>query len=84
MGFSLNLSAEQFLPYYQGIVKNIQVVSWDGKTLRFPANILRPYVLNSGIKGDFVLEYDMNNKFSGIRKLEADNSGGGQGVSYKV
>lgn len=79
--FSLNLSAEQYLPYYQGIVKNVQVVSWEGKTLRFPANILRPFVHKDGVHGDFVLIYDANNKFKEIKRFEKHT---GSSASLKV
>ncbi len=67
--FTLHLSADQYLAFYQGIVKDVQVVSWDGKTLRFPANILRPFVKQDGVHGDFALDYDDNNRFQGIRQI---------------
>ena len=67
--FSLNLTAEEYLPYYQGVVQNVQVISHDGRTLRFPANVLRPFVTHDGIKGTFMLEYDQHNKFKGIRRV---------------
>ncbi|THB74230.1 MAG: DUF2835 family protein [Gammaproteobacteria bacterium] len=68
--FSLNLTADEYLPYYQGVVKNIQVISHDGRTLRFPANVLRPFVTHGGVQGTFVLEYDQYNKFKGIRRVK--------------
>ncbi len=66
--FSLSISAEEYLPYYRGQVKDVRVKSHDGRTVRFPANILRPFVGRDGIHGSFVLEYDQNNKFKGIRR----------------
>ncbi len=68
--FSLSLTADEYLPYYQGIVKNVQVISHDGRTLRFPANVLRPFVTHGGINGTFVLEYDHNNKFKAVRRVK--------------
>lgn len=68
--FSLSLTADEYLPYYRGTVKNVQVLSHDGRTLRFPANILRPFVAHDGIHGTFVLEYDQQNKFKGIRRVK--------------
>ncbi len=67
--FSLSISADEYLPYYRGQVKNVLVQSHDGRTVRFPANILRPFVGRDGIHGTFALQYDENNKFKGIRRV---------------
>lgn len=67
--FSLSITADDYLPYYRGQVKDVQVKSHDGRTVRFPANILRPFVGMDGVHGTFVLQYDENNKFKGITKV---------------
>lgn len=67
--FHLSISAEQYLAYYRGEVRQVVVRAYDGRNLRFPANILQPYLTHEGIEGDFVLEYDEGNKFKGIRKV---------------
>ena len=67
--FTLHLSAEEYLQYYEGVAKAIQVVSKCGKTIQFPADIMREFVLISGVHGDFIVRLDNNNKFSSIKRL---------------
>ncbi|GAB4357027.1 MAG: hypothetical protein Kow006_24570 [Gammaproteobacteria bacterium] len=67
--FSLSISADRFLAYYRGDARQVVVKAEDGRTLRFPANVLQPFLTHEGITGDFVLEYDQHNRFTGIRKL---------------
>lgn len=67
--FSLHLSAEEFLQYYEGVAKFIQVQSRCGKTLQFPADKMRKFVLKDGIHGSFIIQLNKNNKFVSIRRL---------------
>ncbi len=67
--FRLALSAADYLAYYRGEARQIAVRSADGRQVRFPANILRPFLTHAGIEGEFVLQYDASNRFAGIRKL---------------
>ena len=41
----------------------------DGRRVQFPANILKPFLLHSGIRGTFCIEFDAAGKFSGIRRV---------------
>lgn len=66
--FSLRLSPQEFLPYYQGHIDTIKVVTTQGITIRFPAMHLRKYVHSMGIHGKFLLITE-NNKFLSLRKL---------------
>ena len=67
--FRLNISAEQLLEYYRGSVSQVSVVAADGRRVRFPANVLRPFISEGGVRGEFILQYDDNNRFSGIRRI---------------
>lgn len=67
--FSLNLSQDQFLLYYRGVVRQIQVTTEEGKTLQFPAGHLRPFLTHQGIRGRFALQYDEGGKFVNIEKI---------------
>lgn len=68
--FNLHLSAEEYLQYYEGVVKAIQVKSFCGKTIRFPADKMREFVLQEGIHGTFKMRLDANNKFISVRKIK--------------
>ena len=67
--FSLHLSAEEYLQYYEGVVKFIQVQSRCGKTLQFPADKMRKFVLKDGIHGSFIIQLNDNNKFLSVRRV---------------
>jgi hypothetical protein len=68
--FRLNLTAEQYLKYYEGNVDAVQVVSDDGRQIRFPAAVLRPYLTHAGISGYFVIHFDEQHRFRTIEKLD--------------
>ena len=67
--FRLNLTAAQFLAFYQGAAREVVTQALDGRTVRFPASVLRPYVLHNGVRGVFALRYDDTNKFSGLVRI---------------
>lgn len=68
IAFRLHLSAEQYKAYYQGQVKFIQVQSNDGRSIRFPASAIQKFLTVDGIHGDFVIQFDANNKLRGVRR----------------
>lgn len=67
--FSLHLSADEYLQYYEGLAKFIQVRSRCGKTLQFPADKLRQFVLADGVHGHFVIRLDDKNKFISLNRV---------------
>lgn len=66
---SLAISAEEFQRLYQGTAKEVLAYSIDGLRIRFPASILRPFVLHTGIKGLFQIDFDDDNRFQAIKRL---------------
>ncbi|MEA3545750.1 MAG: DUF2835 domain-containing protein [Thermodesulfobacteriota bacterium] len=67
--FRLQISQQQFLRYYQGSARSVQVVSECGKRLHFPAVRLRPFLSHTGISGRFLLTIDSNNRFIDLQQL---------------
>ncbi len=67
--FTLHLSADEYLQFYEGVAKAIQVQSRCGKIIQFPAEKMREFVLKDGVHGAFVIQLDGENKFSSIRRL---------------
>ncbi len=65
----LMISSQDYLALYQGIAKDVITKDRRGKTVRFPAKILRPFVTHHGISGTFRIEFDVNNKFKKITRL---------------
>lgn len=67
--FNLNISAEEVLRYYQGVASMVSTRSIDGRTVRFPASRLRPFMSPSGIQGRFAISFDDSNKFMDMRRI---------------
>nr|WP_255482097.1 DUF2835 domain-containing protein [Cellvibrio sp. KY-GH-1] len=66
---NLAISAEEFQRLYEGSVKTVFAHSIDGRSIRFPANILRPYVMHSGVRGTFQIDFDDENRFKAINRV---------------
>lgn len=66
---SLSISADEFERLYRGTAKEVIAYSFEGLRIRFPANILRPYVLHSGVHGIFQIDFDEENRFQAIKRL---------------
>lgn len=67
--FLLSINPKEYLKYYQGNVRWISVESTQGLIIRFPANLLTPYVTHKGITGAFVLSYWPSGKVQSLEKL---------------
>ena len=50
---SITLSADEYLKRYQGMARSVYTKTLDGRSVRFPAGILQPYVTHNGISGVF-------------------------------
>ncbi len=68
--FSLNISPDTYSAYYAGAVKSVVVQTDAGKTVQFPAAVLRQFLAHDGIHGVFEMEIDQNNKLVDFRRLE--------------
>ncbi len=66
---NLRISAEEYLKWYQGRARFATARAVDGRSVRFPADILKPFVTRSGIEGAFVISFDAKGKFHSIRRL---------------
>ena len=67
--FYLNISAEDYLRYYQGRARFVSTISHDGRRVQFPAERLRPFITYDGIRGEFALCFDDQHKFIELRRL---------------
>lgn len=65
----LAISAERYMSYYTGQIKSVVAQSIDGRTVRFPANILQHVVGHEGVYGRFIIEFDDHGKFVAINKI---------------
>ena len=68
--FALSIPGEVYMSYYEGAARAVVVKSFDGRSIQFPANILRRFVTRDGIQGVFEVEFDKDNKFVNIRRVD--------------
>ncbi|KPZ56349.1 hypothetical protein AN393_01389 [Pseudoalteromonas sp. P1-25] len=57
------------MDYYHGRYSSVQVVEDNGKTIRFAASHLRPYISSIGIRGRFRLLLTSENKFIRLERI---------------
>ncbi|MEX3073180.1 DUF2835 domain-containing protein [Vibrio alginolyticus] len=67
--FSLNISYQTFLSHYSGVSNAVQVVTHNGLRLQLPAAKFRPFLSQLGLRGQFRLTTDQNNKFIKLETL---------------
>lgn len=67
--FRLSIPAHDYLAYYQGVVHEVVVTLYDGHTIQFPADILRPFVSHAGVYGEFVLQVDGDNRLQSLEQV---------------
>lgn len=65
----LRISADEWLRLYRGEALNVVARARDGRTVRFPAGILRPFVSHDGVYGSFMIEFSQDGKFSRVERL---------------
>lgn len=68
--FRLDLSTDEYLAYYKGVVRDVVVRADDGRRVQFPAGALQPFITHQGIHGRFELRFDANHKFVGLQRLD--------------
>ena len=69
MRFYLDISAQQYLSYYNGSAKFINVQTDYGRTLKFPASELQKFVTRSGIQGRFEIEFNEQYKLVSLSRV---------------
>ncbi|MGB1296837.1 MAG: DUF2835 domain-containing protein [Psychrobium sp.] len=67
--FSINLSYERFLPFYQGAVDTVQVVDDATRRIDLPAKHFRQYLTRDGIVGRFELITQSDGKFIALNRI---------------
>ncbi|MDN5368775.1 MAG: hypothetical protein PWP74_83 [Shewanella sp.] len=67
--FRLNLSFEEFKPYYQGMAEAVQVRDVHGKILQINGRHFRQFLSADGIHGQFKLVVDRQGNFQSITRI---------------
>jgi len=69
MRFSLDISADKYLAYYQGAAKSVKVMTEEGLSLKFPASELQKFVTHDGIKGRFEIVFNAQHKLVSMNRI---------------
>lgn len=67
--FSLSISADDYLAWYQGAAKSVIVQTEEGQRLQFPAGAIQRYLTHDGIYGRFEIVFDASNKLVSVNKV---------------
>ncbi len=70
----LSISTAEYLKVYRGQARVVTARALDGRRVRFPADILKPYITRQGIDGIFVISFDDAGKFRSVRQVKAADS----------
>ena len=68
LNFTLHLSQQEFLQFYQGSAKSVRVEVESGQVIEFPAEAIRQFVEHSGVHGQFSIFFDANYKLIKITR----------------
>ncbi len=64
----IRITNEEYLKQYRSPNIMVSTLSRDGRSIQFPANILKPFVLHDGINGSFCIFFDSAGKFQSITR----------------
>jgi len=65
----IRVSTEEYLKYYKTPSASVSTRSRDGRSVKFPANILQPFITHDGIEGSFIIEFSEEGKFISVARL---------------
>lgn len=66
----LAIDSEELLAMYRGTAREVIARAADGRVVRFPATVLRPFVDGRGVHGRFRIRFDTDNRFRGIVRVD--------------
>ena len=64
----IHIDADELQRMYSGSARAVLAISNDGRRVRFPINILQPFVSHDGVHGRFSICYDAKGRFSTIQR----------------
>ena len=66
----LAIDSEELLAMYRGAAREVIARAADGRVVRFPAIVLRPFVDSRGVHGSFRIRFGADNRFRGIVRID--------------
>jgi hypothetical protein len=65
----LKMSREQVMDHYRGTIREVVTFDGQGRSVQFPAMMLRKFVTEEGVQGVFEITFDENHKLISMRRL---------------
>ena len=72
MGFidvDLYIPEDELMKWYKSQVSWVNACARDGRRVRFPVEVIRPYVLHNGVRGTFRIFFSDEGRFIRIERL---------------
>ena len=66
---TLAINTQEYARLYRGRARDVMCAAKDGRTVRFPATVLRQFLTHNGIHGEFEIFFSTDNRFSKIERL---------------
>ncbi len=67
---TLAINTQEFARLYRGHARDVICTARDGRTVQFPANVLRQFLTHTGVHGEFKISFSADNKFSKVEKIK--------------
>ncbi len=67
--FSIHLTAEQVLWYYQGHIKSVVVQADSGQRVQLELKHFKPFIHHDGVKARFELVTSLSGNFISLKKI---------------
>lgn len=64
----LNIPKDELMKWYRQEAKWVTTRAIDGRSVRFPAEVLRPFVGYDGVQGRFTIDFTEEGKFIQIQR----------------
>jgi len=65
----ISIDKDELLKLYDGRARFIHATARDGRSVRFPANIMHKFILHDGIHGSFKVVFDSHHKFKEVVRV---------------
>ncbi|SFG18609.1 DUF2835 domain-containing protein [Neptunomonas qingdaonensis] len=65
----IRISPDEYIKQYRNPGCMVSTRARDGRTVRFPADILQSFLLHNGIVGSFKIVFDVAGKFKRIERI---------------
>jgi hypothetical protein len=67
---TLTINTQEFARLYRGHARDVICIAKDGRTVQFPANVLRQFLTHNSVYGELEIFFSADNKFSKVEKIK--------------